>query len=237
MCKRYLSFDAENELIAKALAGCIESRNAVIMNSSGVIWKIARRFTGRNKVWNEECYQECVKTLCDKFHKFDLSRGVRWITWATWWIRQACFRYIQLQAHNGIKLPQTMHSRNPKGVGIPFANQARRMASLSQEVADQNSGSVTVQCDFIADHREPQPFAMLSRREDARWLHSVLYKLKPVHRYVLLRRANGKTLQQIGRYLSLTREGVRQVEERAKKHFVKLAEEYHPRELALKASC
>jgi len=235
MCKRYLSFDAENELIAKALAGCIESRNAVIMNSSGVIWKIARRFTGRNKVWNEECYQECVKTLCDKFHKFDLSRGVKWITWATWWIRQACFRYIQDQSHAGIRIPQHLHSASAKGIGIPYAQQARRMLSLSFGRFDDNPSKSMA--DEIIDYRESRPVDLVTTYDNSQWVRSVLYRMRPVHRYVLLRRAMGETLAEIAKVYSITRERVRQVEVVAREQFVKLARRHHTRELALQASC
>jgi len=235
MCKRYLSFDAENELIAKALGGCVESRNAVIMNSNGVIWKIAKRFTGRNKVWNEECYQECVTTLCEKFHLFDLGRGVKWITWATWWIRQACFRYIRHYNHAGIRIPHHMHDTNAHGVGVPFANQARKMLSLSIRPFNENPAKTLA--DEIVDHRERQAVQSLSIDDDAKWVRSVLFKMRPVHRFILINRAKGKTLQEISTVFSITRERIRQVEVTAKQQFVKLAKKHHPRELALQASC
>jgi DNA-directed RNA polymerase sigma subunit (sigma70/sigma32) len=50
-------------------------------------------------------HAEAVTVLCKKFHKYDVSFGCKFITWASAWIYQAIKRYRIDNEHGGIRLP------------------------------------------------------------------------------------------------------------------------------------
>jgi DNA-directed RNA polymerase specialized sigma subunit len=89
---KFLTAEEEKELVIKAHAGDIAARNAVISNIDPFIWKMASKLANGDPEKAEIYHAEAVTVLCKKFHKYDVSFGCKFITWASAWIYQAIKR-------------------------------------------------------------------------------------------------------------------------------------------------
>lgn len=75
------------ELIAKAQAGCIESRNLVVLGTLRFVQQKARWYSSRSPLTRDELVTEGTIGVIRAIGKFDLSNGVRFLTYAAHWIR------------------------------------------------------------------------------------------------------------------------------------------------------
>lgn len=88
-----LSKEEEMELAIKAAKGCIRSRHRLVEHNLRLALHIARQYS-KTKCPMEEIIAEANVGLCKAVDKFDHTKGFRFSTYATWWIKQAILRYI-----------------------------------------------------------------------------------------------------------------------------------------------
>ncbi len=98
-----LTKDEEYELSLKAQNGDKEARDLMIQSNLGLVIQVAKRFLGRG-ISFEDLIEEGNIGLMKAVEKFQPSKGFRFSTYATWWIRQAIERAI-LNSARLIRIP------------------------------------------------------------------------------------------------------------------------------------
>ncbi len=88
-----ISHDETGKLISKAQAGCMRSRNKVIETNMRLVVKIASRYT-TSGMEGDDLISEGSMGLVSAIERYDPSRGYRFSTYASWWIRQAISRAV-----------------------------------------------------------------------------------------------------------------------------------------------
>ena len=88
-----LTKQEEYDLAEKAANGCIRSRHLMVEHNLRLALHIARQYS-KTKCPMEELIAEANVGLCKAVEKFDHTKGFRFSTYATWWIKQAILRYI-----------------------------------------------------------------------------------------------------------------------------------------------
>ena len=88
-----LTKEEELDLATKAAKGCTRSRHRLVEHNLRLALHIARQYS-KTKCPMEEIIAEANVGLCKAVEKFDHTKGFRFSTYATWWIKQAILRYI-----------------------------------------------------------------------------------------------------------------------------------------------
>jgi len=83
----------EQALAKKAHEGCIKSKHLLVEHNLRLALHIAKKYS-KTKCPMEELIAEANVGLCKAVEKFDYTKGFRFSTYATWWIKQAILRYI-----------------------------------------------------------------------------------------------------------------------------------------------
>ena len=242
---RVIPLDERHSLQRQVDSG--EHARAQLINSNlRLVVSIARRYQGHG-LSLLDLIQEGSLGLMRAVDKFDPSRGLKFSTYATYWIRQSVGRAIadhgrtvRLPVHLGERLsrlnrvrqqltqqldrePTAEEVATELGLTLDQVTRAEQAAqtpaSLDETHTDDGTGALS---EIIADPLEPSPLDQIAHgllRDD---LSEAMSHLTPRERSILrlrygLEGETAHTLEQIGQRLSLTRERVRQLESEALK--------------------
>ena len=242
-----LKSEEEIELAKAIEAGGPEAeaaRQRLINSNLRLVVSIAKKYVGRGLAFLD-LIQEGNIGLMKAVDKYDYSKGFKFSTYATWWIRQAITRSIADQART-IRIPvhmvETVNKmtrirrqlvlelgREPtveeigEEMNLPIErvmeiqNMTQSPVSINSPVGEEEDSKLG---DFIPDDKTPVPDEAASSSMLKEQLEQVLQTLTEREREVLTLRfglsdGEPRTLEEVGKYFHVTRERIRQIEAKA----------------------
>jgi len=238
-----LSCEEEVELATRAQAGDHEALDKLIVSNLRFVVSVARRYLGYG-LGLADLVNEGNIGLIQAIQRFDPARGVKLITYAVWWIRQAITHAIA--EHGGVialpvnrleKLRRVLegYRRYTQQIGLEPSGQelAAELELPAEEVESMlhnyrhlsldtpiNEGSETSFLDVLPSTTAPAGEDAVINTTLTGEIRDLLGELPARERYILRLRfgidEEPKTLEEIGKMLGITRERVRQIEKQAK---------------------